>query len=277
MVLFLRSRSSGRKLRLFACAYARTGSWLDELRAACTAHFYDRGRQKPDIDIPAAQAALLALRRPAPGSARACTFRGRPPFGAWGEQVVAQAEWHADGAVNYEGLRDTWHLIWTRLADAASGAAHCGPSAHDAPETYRLLLAAVAATGASSAAEAQGSAEHHFVCVADSGPRRQLNPAFREPLLRQTRALQVDLLREIVGNPFRPSPPLPAEVRAWNGGTVVRLARAMYEARDFSNLGILADALLDAGCADEALLAHCRSGEEHVRGCWAVDCVLGKS
>jgi hypothetical protein len=51
----------------------------------------------------------------------------------------------------------------------------------------------------------------------------------------------------------------------------------MYDARDFSNLGLLADALLDAGGADEALLAHCRSGGEHVRGCWAVDRILGKS
>jgi hypothetical protein len=51
----------------------------------------------------------------------------------------------------------------------------------------------------------------------------------------------------------------------------------MYEARDFSNMGILADALLDAGSADEELLAHCRSGSAHIRGCWAVDRILGKS
>jgi hypothetical protein len=42
-------------------------------------------------------------------------------------------------------------------------------------------------------------------------------------------------------------------------------------------MGLLADALLDAGCADEDLLAHCRRGGEHVRGCWAVDSILGKS
>jgi hypothetical protein len=51
----------------------------------------------------------------------------------------------------------------------------------------------------------------------------------------------------------------------------------MYESRDFSNMGVLADALLDAGCADEDLLAHCRNGGDHVRGCWAVDAVLGRS
>jgi hypothetical protein len=33
--------------------------------------------------------------------------------------------------------------------------------------------------------------------------------------------------------------------------------------------------LLDAGCEDEALMEHCRSEGPHVRGCWAVDLLLG--
>jgi hypothetical protein len=35
--------------------------------------------------------------------------------------------------------------------------------------------------------------------------------------------------------------------------------------------------LQDAGCEDEAVLSHCRSDGPHVRGCWVVDLVLGKS
>jgi hypothetical protein len=84
------------------------------------------------------------------------------------------------------------------------------------------------------------------------------------------------ILRCIFGNPFRPSPPLPAEILAWNGGTVVRLAQAMYEARDFRDMPLLADALLDAGADDEALIGHCRAGGEHARGCWAIDLILSK-
>ena len=42
-------------------------------------------------------------------------------------------------------------------------------------------------------------------------------------------------------------------------------------------LPILADALQDAGCEDADILGHCRSGGPHVRGCWVVDLVLGKS
>jgi hypothetical protein len=37
----------------------------------------------------------------------------------------------------------------------------------------------------------------------------------------------------------------------------------------------LADALLDAGCDDDALLEHCRGREPHYRGCWAIDLLLG--
>ncbi|WP_439624169.1 hypothetical protein [Gemmata sp.] len=52
----------------------------------------------------------------------------------------------------------------------------------------------------------------------------------------------------------------------------------MYESRDFSAMPILADALQDAGCEHEAVLAHCRDPQQvHVRGCWVVDLVRGKS
>ncbi len=91
------------------------------------------------------------------------------------------------------------------------------------------------------------------------------------------RAAQAPLLRCIIGNPFRHSPPLPPAVLAWNDGTVRRIAVGIYEERAFDRLPILADALLDAGCDNEELLAHCRSDGPHVRGCWAVDLILGKS
>jgi hypothetical protein len=80
-------------------------------------------------------------------------------------------------------------------------------------------------------------------------------------------------LRDIVGNPFRPVAIDPA----WRTSTVVGLATAIYAERAFDRLPILADALEDAGCDQLDLLAHCRSDGPHVRGCWAVDLVLGKS
>ncbi len=35
--------------------------------------------------------------------------------------------------------------------------------------------------------------------------------------------------------------------------------------------------LTDADCTDAELLEHLRGKEPHLRGCYAVDCILGKS
>ena len=83
------------------------------------------------------------------------------------------------------------------------------------------------------------------------------------------------LLRDIVGNPFRPVTLDPAWLR-WNDGCVPKIAQSIYEERRFGELPILADALEDAGCDNADILAHCRGPEPHVRGCWAVDAILGK-
>jgi len=89
-------------------------------------------------------------------------------------------------------------------------------------------------------------------------------------------AAQASLLRCIFGALFRPPPVVDPAWLAWNGGTVAKLAAAIYDGRRFADLPILADALEDAGCADAAVLAHCRGGGEHVRGCWAVDLLTGR-
>lgn len=89
----------------------------------------------------------------------------------------------------------------------------------------------------------------------------------------------------------------------WEGGTVPRLAQTIYESREWELLPQLADALEEAGCDSEELLMHLRGMESyfsvatcggqgtefiepeqgwqplrgpHVRGCWALDLLLGK-
>ena len=84
------------------------------------------------------------------------------------------------------------------------------------------------------------------------------------------------LLHEAFGNPFRSVALDPAWL-SWHDGLLVSMARQMYESRDFTDMPILADALEEAGCTDQDILGHCRSRSEHVRGCWVVDLVLGKS
>jgi hypothetical protein len=83
---------------------------------------------------------------------------------------------------------------------------------------------------------------------------------------------QCAMLRDIFGNPFRPVTVDPS----WRTGNVVGLATAIYDQRAFERMPILADALEDAGCDNADILGHCRQPGEHVRGCWAVDLVLGK-
>ncbi len=84
------------------------------------------------------------------------------------------------------------------------------------------------------------------------------------------------IMRDVFGNPFQ-SVPVDTSWVAWNDGTVRKLAQLIYDDRDFDRLPLLADALEDAGCTDAAILSHCREPGEHVRGCWVVDLLLGKS
>ena len=88
------------------------------------------------------------------------------------------------------------------------------------------------------------------------------------------RRLEADLVRDIFGNPFRPVAVEPG----WRTEAVVALARAIYDERAWDRLPVLADALDDAGCTNAALLGHLRDPAlTHVRGCWAVDLILGLS
>jgi hypothetical protein len=47
-------------------------------------------------------------------------------------------------------------------------------------------------------------------------------------------------------------------------------------APDTARLAILADAPLDAGCEEGKLIRHWRGRGPHIRGCWAIDLILGK-
>lgn len=89
-------------------------------------------------------------------------------------------------------------------------------------------------------------------------------------------AARVALIRDIFGNPFREPQVEPSWLR-WNDGTVPKIAQGIYDGGRFADLPVLHDALLDAGCDDEALLAHCRTPQGHVRGCWVLDLLLGKA
>ena len=58
-------------------------------------------------------------------------------------------------------------------------------------------------------------------------------------------------------------------------GTVHTVAKGLYENSAFERMGTLAQALKDAGCQDEEVLAHCLEPGPHFRGCWLLDLLLG--
>jgi hypothetical protein len=86
------------------------------------------------------------------------------------------------------------------------------------------------------------------------------------------REIQAMLFRDISGNPFRPVTIDPR----WLSCAVVDLATAIYDERAFERMALLADALVNADCENEEIIAHCLGKRPHVRGCWVIDLILGK-
>lgn len=86
-------------------------------------------------------------------------------------------------------------------------------------------------------------------------------------------AVQARIVREVFGNPFQPVTISPASRTL----AVTNLARTIYNERAFDRMPKLADALEQAGCAEQAILDHCRGSGSHVRGCWAIDLLLDKA
>jgi hypothetical protein len=85
---------------------------------------------------------------------------------------------------------------------------------------------------------------------------------------------QAHLLRDIFGNPFRPVHLDPSSLSERTRA----VAASIYEKGQFAKLPELAKALKkDPACPSRDMWDHCQWPTEHVRGCWVLDLVLGKS
>ncbi len=93
--------------------------------------------------------------------------------------------------------------------------------------------------------------------------------------LAAERRAQCALFREIC-NPFWFRVSAAPSWLACREGTVTKMASAIYENQAYEQLPILADALEESSCDDTQLLEHLRGPAPHVKGCWAVDLLLGK-
>jgi hypothetical protein len=130
--------------------------------------------------------------------------------------------------------------------------------------TYAVTCAIAAARAAANAAACAASSPH------------RADPAVAESIAdrayRQVLESAAALLRDII-QPFRPAQPDPA----WLTPDVVALAVGTYDKHAFARLPDLADALERRGCGNAELLAHLRGPGPHVRGCAALDAVLGRA
>ncbi|HYT91786.1 MAG TPA: hypothetical protein VEL76_23935 [Gemmataceae bacterium] len=195
-------------------------------------------------------------------------------------RAVEIAERAADGQVSRKELTEV-HEAGQIASEKARGQANeglrLGPGKPGAPAIHiasRVTTAAeflarpggggqAAAIVASSVATAMG----HLVL--ESGVE-----AFHAQWQSEECA-QVLLLRDVFGNPFRPVS-LDPDWLSSRGRTAATVAQGIYEQRRFEDLPILADALEEAGCPSAEIVAHCRSAGPHIRGCWALDLLLGK-
>jgi hypothetical protein len=160
-----------------------------------------------------------------------------------GNYVVQAAERFADGDLEEEELR----AVWTMACDSG------------------CEIATVAAVGS------EASAWHVAHQAAFETARMAAARNFLD--LPATQRRQCVLMRDLFGALlFRPIVPMPE----WVAGTPLIVARSIYEERRFETLPILADALEENGCTEAEVLEHLRGPGPHVRGCWAVDLILGR-
>lgn len=124
-----------------------------------------------------------------------------------------------------------------------------------------------------------------------------------------TMRIQPDVLRELLGNPYRKLQPL-----TWRTPDVVTFAQLLYDRHDYQRLPEIWDLMVDGGCEDDEIRKHvlnleacpeclnsdhCRWAKKagspvcpdcdctrlrrradkaaHIWGCWVLDLILGKS
>jgi hypothetical protein len=186
-------------------------------------------------------------------------------------KAIEVAERYAEGMANQTLLRAAW-----LRARAAAQAVGRGSGVRGSIKVAQRAAAAAAVVAHRSHQRTRHAAGWVFSTVWYG---EGLNDESRRTAERSAHLV---LLRCVFGNPFRPVTLDRAWLR-WNGGTIPKLAQAIYDERSLpegalnpTRLAILADALEEAGCTHTEMLSHCRDSGAHVRGCWVVDAILRK-
>ncbi len=179
--------------------------------------------------------------------------------------AVSFAEQYADGLCGPDEIGTAW-----------AGANDARDLAFSAQEVHRRSRSALEYYAASAAYDLMNvpppEDDPLSVVLEDAGNSCEW-AASAQVHVKAERAIQASLLRDVIGNPFRPVTVAPE----WQTPSIVELARQIYEDRSFDRLAEMAESLEAAGCTDAEILRHCRSVGAHVRGCWVLDQLLGKA
>ncbi len=185
-------------------------------------------------------------------------------------QAVEVAEWAAD----HEACREALQTI-RRTAEEARRIAQ--PTTHEVEANREAVLAEHFARLAEHLAQEEFSYKYMAQDVSDTVIgiamytaipahlwRTGEGDAIAENAIEGIGDTERRLVREVFINPLDSLSVDPTWLR-WNDGTIRRIAQGIYDERELPKgtldgirLTILADALLDAGCDNEQLLAHLR-------------------
>jgi hypothetical protein len=247
MLEFLRGKAGERKLRLFACACCRRiWDFITDAQSRAVVEITERSADSP-VDV---------------------------------NEVLS---------LDYDRLTDDCGPTEEPYRHAFMVAGNVGFSLMG--PIHNCLIAGNAWLDADDTAKGAGYVKWESVELSDKEVMRLKDteaflPAFRaykaaEEVARDEcqaaeQVVQCGLLRCIFGPlPFRPIT-FDRSWLDWKDSTIPKLAQAIYNDRAFDRLSILADALEESGCDNPEILNHCRQPGEHVRGCWALDLVLGR-
>jgi hypothetical protein len=201
-------------------------------------------------------------------------------------ECVALAQRHADDRAGRDGLRKARSKVSRAYAAATQDLRPAYDATRIQGEECFVSIRAIEAAGAAIKKDAFLAAYEACICAAQAvgtALARCAAPAtFNSPETylgdelegcRQEYQRQSDSLCDIFGNPFQPK----TIDSAWFMPNAVSLARTIYDHREYERMPDLANALEKLGFTDAAILSHCQGMEQHVRGCWVIDLLLGKS
>jgi hypothetical protein len=197
-------------------------------------------------------------------------------------KAVEAAEGYADRQITADELKAAYEAAWDAAWNAAPAVARHAVFAAFREAAFAAFRGVAWARNALLARAWEGE---RAVAGHASGEEvwRTAEDAVGAPATTVAEVTQTTLIRDLFGNPFRPTTFSPA-VRAWNGALAARLARAAYEERhlpegtlDGGRRAVLADALEESGCTDQDILDHLRGPGPQVKGCWPVDAILDRT